>query len=88
MAEASIPALAAPPSARDNPLTRSVAGMIGMGFLGLMLLACVGTLPYTLSRGTLLWGVRPSAQTTSDQASAATPRYSTGGASAGRLSPA
>lgn len=88
MAEASIPALAAPPSARDNPLTRSVAGMIGMGFLGFMFLACVATLPYTLSRGALPWGVQPSAQTASDQAPAATPRYSTGGASAGRLSPA
>jgi ABC-type dipeptide/oligopeptide/nickel transport system permease subunit len=50
MAERSIPALAAPPIARDNPLTRSVAGMIGMTFLGLMLLACLGSLPWTTAR--------------------------------------
>lgn len=47
---ASIPALAAPPRARDNPLTRSTAGLIGLGFLAVMLLACVATLPWTLSR--------------------------------------
>lgn len=42
------PALDAPRGARDNPLTRSVAGMIGIGFLAAMFLLCVATLPYTL----------------------------------------
>ncbi len=50
MAEQSIPALAAPPIARDNPLTRSLGGMVGMVFLALMLLACLGSLPWTTSR--------------------------------------
>lgn len=44
----SIPALRAPPPTRDNPFTRSVAGIIGMAFLGVIVLACVGTLPWTL----------------------------------------
>lgn len=38
----------APPRERDNPLTRSVAGICGMIVLGLLVLACVGTLPWTL----------------------------------------
>lgn len=38
----------APPPSRDNPLTRSVAGMIGMGVLAAMVLACVLSLPYTV----------------------------------------
>lgn len=33
---------------RDNPLTRSLAGMIGLGVLGLLVLACLGSLPWTL----------------------------------------
>lgn len=33
---------------RDNPLTRSFAGLIGAGFLVLMIAACVMTLPWTL----------------------------------------
>lgn len=49
MDEATIPALNAPAPAKDNPLTRSKAGLAGMVFLGLMLLACVATLPWTLS---------------------------------------
>ncbi|TVQ59415.1 MAG: ABC transporter permease [Phycisphaerales bacterium] len=40
------PALTAP--RRDNPLTRSLAGMIGFGALVVMMLACVGSLPWTL----------------------------------------
>jgi oligopeptide transport system permease protein len=47
----SIPALSAPPAPRDNPLTRSVAGLIGLAFLALVTTACLGTLPYTLGRG-------------------------------------
>lgn len=49
MAEKSIPALAAPPPARDNPLTRSAAGVIGLSFLGAMLLICLGSLFWTLA---------------------------------------
>jgi oligopeptide transport system permease protein len=49
MSEPSVPAIMAPPRGRDNPLTRSLAGMIGMGILGLLVLLCLGTLPYTLS---------------------------------------
>lgn len=45
----SVPALAAPARARDNPLTRSLAGVLGIGFLGVMFLLCLGTLPWTLS---------------------------------------
>lgn len=47
----SVPPLAAPPPARDNPLTRSKAGLVGLAFLVLMLSACLGTLPWTLGRG-------------------------------------
>lgn len=50
MSEQTIPAIKAPPPARDHPLTRSVAGMIGMAFLAFMLIACVGTLPWTMGR--------------------------------------
>lgn len=45
----SVSAIRAPSRERDNPLTRSVAGMMGIGFLGFMLLLCLGTLPWTLS---------------------------------------
>ena len=46
--QASIPAIMAPPRERDNPLTRSVAGVIGIGFLAFMMVACLFTLPWTL----------------------------------------
>lgn len=47
--EQSIPALAAGARVeRDNPLTRSLAGMIGLGVLAALVLLCVGTLPWTL----------------------------------------
>lgn len=49
--ESSILAIQAPPPTRDNPLTRSVAGMLGMGFLVVMVLACLVTLPWTIGRG-------------------------------------
>lgn len=39
----------APSPKRDHPLTRSVAGLIGLGVLVVLVLACVGTLPWTLS---------------------------------------
>lgn len=44
-----VPAMRAPKRERDNPLTRSVAGMIGIAFLSVMLLVCLGSLPWTLS---------------------------------------
>lgn len=48
MAEPSVPAIMAPPRGRDNPWTRSRAGLIGMAFLVLMLGACLGSLFFTL----------------------------------------
>lgn len=48
MAEQTVPAMRAPSPERDNPLTRSLAGVIGMVILGVLVLACVGTLPWTL----------------------------------------
>ncbi|MEM1185948.1 MAG: ABC transporter permease [Planctomycetota bacterium] len=68
----SVPALAAPPIERDNPLTRSLAGVLGIVFLTMMIAACVGSLPWTLG-----------APSGSD-----VPRYSAGAPSAGRISPA
>lgn len=47
MSEPTVPALAAPPSARDNPLTRSWAGMIGLGTIVLIFLVCFGSIPWT-----------------------------------------
>ena len=44
----SIPAIMAPPRERDNPLTRSLAGLIGIGFLTAMMAACLFSLPWTL----------------------------------------
>lgn len=52
MAEESIPALMAPARQRDNPLTRSAAGICGMIVLAILVLACVGTLPWTLGTPT------------------------------------
>ncbi|HYE61400.1 MAG TPA: ABC transporter permease [Phycisphaerales bacterium] len=71
MPEESVPAIAAPPLKRDNPFTRSVAGMIGMAFLGLMLAVCLGSLPWTL-------GV---------PAGKSGPRYNEGTPAYGRLPP-
>lgn len=54
MPDESIPAMLAPPPPkptwRDSPLTRSVPGMVGLGFLTLMFAACLLTLPYTLGK--------------------------------------
>lgn len=66
----------APPVARDNPLTRSVAGLIGVGFLAVMLLACLGSLPWTLG---VAAGVR--------EGQVGLPRYNFGEAREGRLPP-
>lgn len=78
---ASIPALAAPPPPRDNPLTRSVAGLIGMAFLAAMLLLCLATLPWTLGR------VAPTPEEAARGVAAGQPRYNEGAPSAGRLPP-
>lgn len=42
-----VPALAAPPTARDNPLTRSWAGMIGLATIIITFLICFGSIPWT-----------------------------------------
>jgi ABC-type dipeptide/oligopeptide/nickel transport system permease subunit len=47
---ASIPAMRAPAPKRDNPLTRSVAGMIGLGVLVTIVLACFVSTPWTFGR--------------------------------------
>lgn len=39
----------APPVGRDNPFTRSIAGMIGAAVLSVLVLACLVSLPYTLA---------------------------------------
>ncbi|MCA9281384.1 MAG: ABC transporter permease [Phycisphaeraceae bacterium] len=47
---ASVPAMAAPPRKRDNPWTRSKAGVIGGLIFLLLTVACLGTLRWTLKR--------------------------------------
>lgn len=69
-----MPAVMAPPPKRDNPLTRSVAGLIGLGVLGFMLIACLGT---------LVWTTSPS----SEPGSVGIPRYNAGTTQASRLPP-
>ncbi len=71
-ATAAVPAVMAPPRTRDNPLTRSVPGLIGLGFLLVMFAVCLGTLPWTL--GT--------------HHGSAVPRYDTGTPREARLPPA
>ncbi len=72
----SISALRAPQRRKDNPLTRSLAGMLGMGVLGVMFLVCLGSLPWTLSAGV-----------DADGQSIGVPRYDAGSPKAGRLPP-
>jgi oligopeptide transport system permease protein len=45
----SVLAMRAPQRHRDNPLTRSKPGLVGLGVLIMMFIACLGTLPWTLS---------------------------------------
>lgn len=73
-AETSVPALMAPPPTRDNPLTRSLSGMIGMGVLAFMLIACLGS---------LFWTTAPS----TEPGSVGIPRYNAGTTTASRLPP-
>lgn len=72
----SVPAMRAPARHRDNPLTRSVPGMIGLGVLVSMLLLCLGTLPWTLGDA-----IGP------DGISSGVPRYDAGDPIEGRLPP-
>ncbi len=72
----SISAIRAPHRSRDNPLTRSLAGMLGMGVLVVMFAACLGSLPWTLG----------SAVDANGQ-SVGVPRYDAGSPKAGRLPP-
>ncbi len=72
MAERTVPALAAPPRSRDNPLTRSKAGLAGLVFLLVMTAVCFGSLPFVTA---------PVGET-------ATPRYNAGEPREGRLPPA
>lgn len=69
-------AMRAPSRHRDNPLTRSVTGMIGFAVLVLMFIACLGTLPWTLGTA-----VDASGQ------SMGVPRYDAGTPIEGRLPP-
>ncbi len=46
--EATIPAMRAGSPPRDNPLTRSVAGVAGLVTLVLLVVACLGSLPWTV----------------------------------------
>ncbi|GAB4553010.1 MAG: hypothetical protein Tsb0013_15480 [Phycisphaerales bacterium] len=48
MSEQSVPAMRASSPERDNPFTRSLAGIIGMVTLTALVLVCVGSLPWTL----------------------------------------
>lgn len=45
----SVMAMAAPRTQRDNPLTRSTAGLIGMVVLAILVLASLGSIPWTFS---------------------------------------
>lgn len=60
-------------ASRDNPFTRSIAGLIGAGFLVVMFAACVLTLPWTLG------GVPDDG--------AIVPRYNAGSINDARLAP-
>jgi len=69
----SIPALAVPTRHRDNPITRSKPALIGLAFLAMMFIACLGSLPWTL--------------TAVDTSVSEVPRYDTGDPKSGRLPP-
>jgi oligopeptide transport system permease protein len=75
MAEESVPALAAPPRAKDNPLTRSKAGLAGLAFIVAVGLLCLGSLFWTLAPA-------PGAVEGDN-----TPWYNSGDPAGGRLPP-
>jgi ABC-type dipeptide/oligopeptide/nickel transport system permease subunit len=66
-----VPALLAPPRKKDNPFTRSVAGMVGAAVLAIMLGACLFSLPWTMG----------------EAVSAGAPRYRAGNLDATKLPP-
>lgn len=81
MAAETIPALIAPPPKRDNPLTRSTAGILGLVFLSMMIALCLGSLPWTMSR------TGSAATTAAAPAGVGVPRFNEGRSELGRLSP-
>lgn len=72
--ERTVLAITAPAVARDNPFTRSPAGLAGLVFLVGMFLACVATLP---------WAFAPADATGADP----TPRFNAGSPKDGRFPP-
>ncbi len=70
----SVPALAVPTRHRPNPLTQSKPAIVGFIFLVAMFLACLGSLPWTLSA--------------SNPEVSEVPRYDSGDPKSGRLPPA
>jgi oligopeptide transport system permease protein len=44
-----VPAMAAPSTRRDNPLTRSLAGLIGLATLAIIILTCFASIPWTFA---------------------------------------
>ncbi|MGJ8635823.1 MAG: ABC transporter permease [Phycisphaerales bacterium] len=69
----SVPALSGVTRHRDNPFTRSKPALIGFAFLVFMFVACLGSLPWTL--------------TAADSSVSSVPRYDAGEPKAGRLPP-
>jgi len=53
MTDDATPVLDAPRRTSHHPLTRSLAGVIGMVFLAIMMLLCLGSLPWTTARITV-----------------------------------
>jgi len=81
--QAAVPAMAAPPVERDNPLTRSWAGMAGIGFLALTMLVCLLGLFWTLALASTSYpGVSAGAD-----GEVTIRRYNAGSAEYGRLPP-
>ena len=79
----SLPAMSAPSVERDNPLTRSLAGVLGMSFLAFMMLVCLLGLFWTLAPASTTYpGVSAGADGT-----VTIERYNAGSAEYGRLPP-
>jgi hypothetical protein len=73
----SVPAMSGPALARDNPFTRSKAGLAGMVFLLGMVLLCLGSLPWTTGR----------VAAASEEVRSQTRRFAAGNPAEGRLPP-
>jgi oligopeptide transport system permease protein len=69
---------------RDNPFTRSIAGVIGMVFLTGIVLLCMVTLPWTMGAGSSGAPLDPAVVSAADSG---TPRYNLGEPQEGRLAP-